>query len=340
MYVCMRRTKPFMFTHIISLSIGTFNRSSYLRNTNLEHAVQVDPLLPRPAHEGQPVGERGTLGDAHSTLPTHVWVPLAGRTHGTCNWGVCTQYCERGVGFICRYLCGEPRWLKSCSFAGIIATMTTYIEILQFQVRINIISLIYNHAGSAGDAYNKRRQVPVWALCRRRRHAHDRGDDAERLGAAVGHIPLPGPELLAGFWCECCCYCFIFAVWEGVYILILYLYEPLLLPLPTTTTTTPTNMLLLLTPILYYTVLPLLQVYYQNASEGRELVWATSWGVSTRLIGTYAHPAILYYMLTVLWYTMLSVFLPVPLLILPLLLTQYTSSKIYLYIPYTLFYPI
>lgn len=26
-------------------------------------------------------------------------------------------------------------------------------------------------------------------------------------------------------------------------------------------------------------------VYYQNASEGRELVWATSWGVSTRLIG-------------------------------------------------------
>ena len=84
------------------------------------------------------------------------------------------------------------------------------------------------------------------------------------------------------------------------YISILYLYEPLLLPLPTTTTTTPTNMLLLLTPILYYTVLPLLQVYYQNASEGRELVWATSWGVSTRLIGTYAHPAILYYMLTVL----------------------------------------
>ena len=84
------------------------------------------------------------------------------------------------------------------------------------------------------------------------------------------------------------------------YISILYLYEPLLLPLPTTTTTTPTNMLLLLTPILYYTVLLLLQVYYQNASEGRELVWATSWGVSTRLIGTYAHPAILYYMLTVL----------------------------------------
>jgi prolyl-tRNA synthetase len=26
-------------------------------------------------------------------------------------------------------------------------------------------------------------------------------------------------------------------------------------------------------------------VYYQNATEGRELVWATSWGVSTRLIG-------------------------------------------------------
>ena len=26
-------------------------------------------------------------------------------------------------------------------------------------------------------------------------------------------------------------------------------------------------------------------VYYQNASEGRELVWATSWGVSTRLLG-------------------------------------------------------
>lgn len=26
-------------------------------------------------------------------------------------------------------------------------------------------------------------------------------------------------------------------------------------------------------------------VYYQNASESRELVWATSWGVSTRLIG-------------------------------------------------------
>jgi prolyl-tRNA synthetase len=28
-------------------------------------------------------------------------------------------------------------------------------------------------------------------------------------------------------------------------------------------------------------------VHYQNASEGRELVWATSWGVSTRLIGAY-----------------------------------------------------
>jgi prolyl-tRNA synthetase len=28
-------------------------------------------------------------------------------------------------------------------------------------------------------------------------------------------------------------------------------------------------------------------VHYQNASERRELVWATSWGVSTRLIGEF-----------------------------------------------------
>ena len=28
-------------------------------------------------------------------------------------------------------------------------------------------------------------------------------------------------------------------------------------------------------------------VYYQNASTARELVWATSWGVSTRLIGEF-----------------------------------------------------
>ena len=42
----------------------------------------VDRLLPRPAAEDQPVGERRALGAAAAAVPAHDGVPLAGGPHG------------------------------------------------------------------------------------------------------------------------------------------------------------------------------------------------------------------------------------------------------------------
>ena len=49
-----------------------------------DHRRRVQPLdqvVPRPAAEAEPVGQRDALGDAHASLPAHLRVPLAGGPH-------------------------------------------------------------------------------------------------------------------------------------------------------------------------------------------------------------------------------------------------------------------
>lgn len=49
---------------------------------NLEHIQELDTLIPRPSDTRQPMGKRVPLGNAHTNVPAHSRVPLAGRAHG------------------------------------------------------------------------------------------------------------------------------------------------------------------------------------------------------------------------------------------------------------------
>jgi len=56
----------------------------HFRNHYRLHVLEVDKKLPRPAGTDQPVGQRSALGIAHTPVPAHAGVLLAGRPHRTC----------------------------------------------------------------------------------------------------------------------------------------------------------------------------------------------------------------------------------------------------------------
>ncbi len=61
---------------------GAAGRPADLGDDHLCDVRQVDPELPRPPGTHQPVGQRGSVGDANPPVPPHDRVPLAGGAHG------------------------------------------------------------------------------------------------------------------------------------------------------------------------------------------------------------------------------------------------------------------
>ena len=138
---------------------GAGRRAAHQRDGHRRVHGQVDPELPRPAAAAEPVGQRGALGAAAPAVPAHQRVPLAGGPHRA------------------RHRGGRRAPTPARSSHDVYADFM--VDVLAMPVCVG-------------------RKTAQRALRRRHQHAHLRGDDGRRQGAADGHQPRARPELRQG----------------------------------------------------------------------------------------------------------------------------------------------